>query len=324
MSAMEALVIAHATQTGLLTRAAAALAAAETLPAIAALIDQAEVVRVAARKARLGREAQNEWAAFKLAAARKAGRVLVQMKASGELASGRGGDRRSINATLIDHLGGTSAQAAWERADRWQRLAAWPEAEYQSWLAAMRDSEDAEITEAGALRLCAGGTDLAGLFMSEAIDWLTPRRVLDLTLATLGEIDLDPCSNSHENPRVPAAQHYTATDDGLARPWHGRVFVNPPYGRTIGDWVEKLAAEYASQNVSEAIALVPARTDTAWWRALPARLVCFASGRLAFSDHDTPAPFPSAVAYLGSVPDRFAAHFSALGPIYAPVTPADD
>ncbi|MGH7486017.1 MAG: hypothetical protein ACREMY_10520, partial [bacterium] len=62
----------------------------------------AEVVRVAARKARLGREAQNEWAAFRLDAVRKAGRTLASMREAGLLASGRGGDRRSINATLIE------------------------------------------------------------------------------------------------------------------------------------------------------------------------------------------------------------------------------
>lgn len=199
---------------------------------------------MAARKARLGRETQNEWAVFKLDAARKAGRVLAKMKAAGDLASGRDGDRRSINATLIDHLGGASPQAAWERADRWQRRAAWPEADFQAWLGAMRGSEDAEITEAGALRSSDGGADLAGLFLSEATGWLTPRLVLNLAVATLGAIDLDPCSNSHEHPRVPAATHYTAADDGLMRPWHGRVFLNPPYGRTIGDWVDKLAVEF--------------------------------------------------------------------------------
>lgn len=316
---MDTLVSTPASQTALLARASRALAEAESLPAIAALIDQAEVVRVAARKARLGREAQNEWAAFKLDAARKAGRVLTQMKAAGDLASGRGGDRRSINATLIDHLGGTSPQAAWERAARWQRLAAWPDADFRAWLAAMRASEDAEITEASALRSSDGGTDLAGLFMSDATGWLTPRLILDLALATLGAIDLDPCSNSHENPRVPAATHYTEADDGLSRPWHGRVFLNPPYGRTIGDWVDKLATEFHAGRVDEAIALVPARTDTAWWRALPARLICFTSGRLTFSDHDTPAPFPSAVVYLGAGPGSFVRHFSALGPLYAPV-----
>lgn len=88
------------------------------------------------------------------------------------------------------------------------------------------------------------------------------------------------------------------------------MFLNPPYGRTIGEWVDKLAAEFHAGRVGEAIVLVPARTDTAWWRALPARVICFATGRFAFSDHDTPAPFPSAVVYLGAGPAPFVTHFS--------------
>jgi hypothetical protein len=135
---VDALALAPSSHAALLTRASAALAAAETLPDLAALIDQAEVVRVAVRKARLGREAQNEWAAFRLEAVRKAGRTLASMRAAGLLASRHGGDRRSINATLIEHLGAPSHQAAWERANRWQRLAAWPETAYQTWVATMR------------------------------------------------------------------------------------------------------------------------------------------------------------------------------------------
>ena len=73
---MDALALTPASQTVLLARAASALAEANTLPEITTLIDQAEVVRTAARKARLGREAQNEWAAFKLDASRKAGTSL--------------------------------------------------------------------------------------------------------------------------------------------------------------------------------------------------------------------------------------------------------
>ena len=241
------------------------------------------------------------------------------MKEEGVLASGRGGNRRSIKATLIEQIGGTTPQAAWERADRWQRLAAWSEQDFRDWLVAVRESDDGEVTEAAALRSAEAGRSLAGLFTSETADWLSPRLILTRAVAALGVIDLDPCSNSHENPRVAATTHYTVTDDGLSRRWHGRVFMNPPYGKAIGDWVAKLASEYCSGRVIEAVALVPARTDTAWWRALPANLVCFTSGRLAFSDHDAPAPFPSAVAYLGPNPSRFVTQFSDLGPIYAPI-----
>ena len=29
---------------------------------------------------------------------------------------------------------------------------------------------------------------------------------------------------------MPAGKHFTAAEDGLSREWHGRVYMNPPYG----------------------------------------------------------------------------------------------
>src|SRR5690606_6963873 len=58
--------------------------------------------------------------------------------------------------------------------------------------------------------------------------WLTPLSVIE----SLGEFDLDPCG---------APGHQTARrvylledgDDGMSDPWFGRVWLNPPYGRTM-------------------------------------------------------------------------------------------
>jgi len=156
----------------------------------------------------------------------------------------------------------------------------------------------------------------AGLMSSLTPEWYTPREVIERVVAVMGAIDLDPCSNERGEPRVPATQHFTAVDDGLSQPWRGRIYMNPPYGKEIGAWVDKLAEEFEYGNVTEAIALVPARTDTSWWAHLPAGMVCFATGRLTFSDHPTPAPFPSAVCYLGSRQREFAEQFLSLGLVY--------
>lgn len=154
---------------------------------------------------------------------------------------------------------------------------------------------------------------LAPLLSSESVEWYTPKHIIDRVILTLGTIDLDPCADLGHN--VPATTHYTAA--GLDEGWRGRVYMNPPYGREIGDWVDKLADEYDAKNVTEAIALVPARTDTSWWAHLPAKMVCFVTGRLNFSDHENPAPFPSAVCYLGEHDNIFAANFIDTGLIYA-------
>ncbi len=146
---------------------------------------------------------------------------------------------------------------------------------------------------------------------SDSAEWYTPRHVLDAVVATMGAIDLDPCAEPAKS--VPATRHYTEAEDGLGRPWTGRVYMNPPYGRVIGAWVDKLADEFDAGTVTEAIALVPARTDTAWFAHLPWTMTAFISGRLSFSDHENPAPFPSAACYLGPNGKRFAEVFLGLG-----------
>jgi hypothetical protein len=99
-------------------------------------------------------------------------------------------------------------------------------------------------------------------FSSRTVEHCTPESIIAPTLACLGEIDLDPCSEGGDPPNVPAHTLYTAADDGLAHRWHGRAYMNPPYGREIGDWVEKLCSEHEARRVTEAIALLPSRTDT--------------------------------------------------------------
>jgi len=134
---------------------------------------------------------------------------------------------------------------------------------------------------------------------------------------------LDPCSNPG-TPNVPASRHFTITDNGLDQHWHGRVYMNPPYGREIVEWVDKLTAEYRNGRVDEAVALLPARVDTSWWFRLPADYVCFIKGRLSFSQHENAAPFPSCAAYLGRWPERFVQEFSTLGRVYRVVSTLND
>jgi hypothetical protein len=47
----------------------------------------------------------------------------------------------------------------------------------------------------------------------------------------MGGIDLDPASCATANETVRARTFYSRKDDGLKRPWFGRVWLNPPYGK---------------------------------------------------------------------------------------------
>lgn len=107
--------------------------------------------------------------------------------------------------------------------------------------------------------------------------WLTPRKFL----WALGSFDLDPCAAPDPRPWPSAANHYDFSkgQNGLALPWAGRVWLNPPYSRDIGSWLKMMAMH---QN---GIALTFARTETEAWQEWVwpwATSLLFISGRLSF------------------------------------------
>ena len=134
--------------------------------------------------------------------------------------------------------------------------------------------------------------------------WETPSEILEALYAVFGKFDLDPCSPRRSRPPVRARMHYTAEDDGLTLPWHGVVFVNPPYGRELPRWVAKARAEVERKTARVVVALIPARTDTHYWHEHIAGKadVYFLRGRLRFGTNgqNQSAPFPSALAIWGA------------------------
>lgn len=157
---------------------------------------------------------------------------------------------------------------------------------------------------------------LKALFTSDSEEWYTPQHIIDSVIELFGEIDLDPCSNSKVNPNVKAREYYTQNDNGLEKPWHGKVYMNPPYGRVISDWVEKVCSEYECGNLTDAILLLPARTDTAWMAKVREFPRCYVRGRLKFSGSENSAPFPNVVVYMGSSTNDFIDVFSKHGDVY--------
>lgn len=138
-------------------------------------------------------------------------------------------------------------------------------------------------------------SNLAPMMSSNDTGWCTPAEVIEL-LSKVANIALDPCSNEHSI--VGADRSISLPDDGLAAEWsceeNELIYCNPPYGREIAPWTNKCADTGVEHNV---VALVPARTDTRWWQdsVSSAAAVCFWRGRLRFSGHSSPAPFPSAI-----------------------------
>lgn len=110
-----------------------------------------------------------------------------------------------------------------------------------------------------------------------SVEWWTPPHVFE----ALGlRFDLDPCGPPDGVPWLPATRTLSRADEGLMAPWEGRVWLNPPYGRQTGQWLDRLILH------NNGVGLVFARTDTEWCqRALnAAQAVCLIAGRLSFID----------------------------------------
>jgi phage N-6-adenine-methyltransferase len=134
-------------------------------------------------------------------------------------------------------------------------------------------------------------------FSSRTDLWSTPQWLFDLFNAEK-EFDLDVCAI----PTNAKCKKYFSPDmDGLSQDWSkNRCWMNPPYGREIGSWVEK--AYLSSLAGAEVLALLLARVDTSWWFefCLKAEEIRFLKGRLRFGGQadnkaENCAPFPSAI-----------------------------
>lgn len=127
-------------------------------------------------------------------------------------------------------------------------------------------------------------------FSSAKDTWATPQDFFDKQNERFN-FTLDVCAQ-HDSAKC--AKYYTKEDDAFTKPWAGTIWMNPPYGREIGLWMER--AYRASCHGAAVVCLVPARTDTAWWWdwAMKGQIE-FIRGRLKFGGAKNSAPFPSAL-----------------------------
>ena len=120
------------------------------------------------------------------------------------------------------------------------------------------------------------------------IEWYTPDYILEKVYRVFGKpIGCDPCAARYLPSRIDARTKYIYPEsDGLSLPWHSCTFVNPPYGRDISKWTAKAVSEY--KRGVRIILLVPAKTDTKWFKDLirNSNAACFIEGRVKFIGPD--------------------------------------
>ena len=134
-------------------------------------------------------------------------------------------------------------------------------------------------------------TDL--MFSSNDDSWETPPslfNVLDMEF----NFTLDPCCTKQT---AKCKKFFTKEEDGLIQDWSKDVvFVNPPYGREIGKWVEKSYNE--AKKGAKVVMLIPSRTDTKWFHDFIYNKaeIRFLKGRIRFLQNKkelNAAPFPT-------------------------------
>lgn len=95
---------------------------------------------------------------------------------------------------------------------------------------------------------------------AETPEHYTPSPIIHAAWKVMGGIDLDPATTAKVNRELVGAQSFfTKETNGLDKPWHGKVWLNPPGGVTetrksnAATWWDKLVKEYRSGRIEQAL-----------------------------------------------------------------------
>lgn len=153
-------------------------------------------------------------------------------------------------------------------------------------------------------------------FSSAKQDWTTPRVLFDALDAEFGFT----CDLAADETNALCETWFGAADDSLTQTWAGTCWLNPPYGdpkRPLRAWAEKAFHATRADPDLTVVMLIPARTNTVWFRdyCAPAGQVRFITGRPKFGDapHGLPQPLMLVVLDSKLEPSMTVFDYSALG-----------
>lgn len=175
-------------------------------------------------------------------------------------------------------------------------------------------------------RTAPGNSYQLATLSSSSDDWYTPSFYVELARRTMGGIDLDPASCPEANRTVRADYIYTIQDNGLTREWHGRIWLNPPYGGAQREFVRRLLTEVAAGRTEQAVLLLNANvTDTTWFQPLWGKPMCFTHHRIGFGapqgQGTTSGTVGTVFVYFGDRVDTFREEFGICGALVEATPP---
>lgn len=154
-------------------------------------------------------------------------------------------------------------------------------------IVAALDRFDERIAAVGSRRFS------AMLGPSASTEWGTPEWLFGAIATRYGPFDLDAAASA-ENTKC--HRYFDMQANGLERQWMGRVWLNPPYGRQMADWLDKAYRE--SLTGTHVTCLIPARTGARWWTDMVkprATVIEYLTERVKFVGAPHNAPFDCAV-----------------------------
>jgi phage N-6-adenine-methyltransferase len=144
-------------------------------------------------------------------------------------------------------------------------------------------------------------TDIDVFTSDETDEWSSPREIVEPLRNAIGGFDLDPCSGAESSPFADAT--FTESEDGLSQPWHGSVWVNPPYSN-VAEWTDKAIDAVENGDADCIFYLCKGDSSTNWWQrgAKAATTIVAIDHRLKFGDGENSAPFASHILIFGNPP----------------------
>lgn len=183
---------------------------------------------------------------------------------------------------------------------------------------------------------------------SSNVEYFTLPKIADTAREFLSGIDLDPASCPAANQIIKADNYFTKDENGLSLPWHGRIWMNHPFGKKeaactkpgpkcerlktntrhkchnydfYGNkaWIDKLISEYQIANVEEALCITYALTSEAWFQPLMQFPQCFLCPRTNYYGADGQivkgVTKGSVITYLGGRTLQFWKSFQKMGTV---------